>query len=351
MGLTLCGTTAFNYYRVPPQVLGLYPPLPEPFNDPNRLKLARSPMADLLGTPLHRLVDNKNQHTSGSVFFTHALKNSLPYGSVYETEHGFEVTSPLATLLTMAGEVDRVNLLMALYEMAGTFTVFQPSEMVEQAIEATKGFGSPYQQNAWRRTEDTNWQKTSLWTRPPLLDIAELGPFCEKVAGFHGIKDLRWAAENLAGVCASPLEVEAAMLLGLPRAAGGEGLDIVCNQRIPLSAAARSIYPHSCCYADILIEGKGDNAGVIVECQGKAVHASDAAWNSDSNRAMALECMGYEVILLTRDQLTIPRTFENVADLIARKAGIARRPKTPRQQAAQLDLRRNLFIDWTKLAG
>lgn len=25
MDLTLCGQSAFNYYRIPPQVLGLYP--------------------------------------------------------------------------------------------------------------------------------------------------------------------------------------------------------------------------------------------------------------------------------------------------------------------------------------
>ena len=27
MDLTLCGQSAFNYFRIPPQVLGIYPPL------------------------------------------------------------------------------------------------------------------------------------------------------------------------------------------------------------------------------------------------------------------------------------------------------------------------------------
>lgn len=59
--------------------------------------------------------------------------------------------------------------------------------------------------------------------------------------------------------------------------------------------------------------------------------------------------MGYEVILLTHGQLTNQRTYENVVGLIARKAGIVRRPKTSRQKTAEDDLRANLFIDWTTL--
>lgn len=345
MGLIICGTTAFKYYRVPPQVLGLYPPLPGTVEDPNHLKLATSPIVDLLGTPLHRLIDSKNQYRQPGLYVSHTVNNSLPFGSIYETVHGFDVTSPLATLLTMAGDVPKIHLLMALYEMAGTFSVFKSSKEIEQALSCL----SPYRQGGWQNTANTNGCSTSLWKRPSLLDIAELGPFCEQAAGFHGIKDLRWAAENLAGICASPLEVEAAMLLGLPRSAGGEGLAIECNKRIQLSPAARSIYPHACCYADILIEGNGDNAGVIVECQGKAVHDSDEAWSSDSDRATALACMGYEVILLTHGQLTNQRTYENVVGLIARKAGIVRRPKTSRQKTAEDDLRANLFIDWTTL--
>ena len=345
MSLTICGTTAFKYHRVPPQILGLYPPLPDTFEDPNHLKLAASPIVDLLGTPLHRLIDSKNQYRQPNLYVSRTVNNKLPFGSIYETDHNFDVTSPLATLLTMAGDVSRIHLLMALYEMTGTFSVFKPSK---EAVESL-GCVPRYARGGWQNVASTNGSATNLWKRPALIDIAELAPFCEQASGFHGIKDLRWAAENLAGVCASPLEVEAAMLLGLPRSVGGEGLDIECNKRIQLSPAARSIYPHTCCYADILIEGNGDNAGVIVECQGKAVHDSDEAWSSDSDRATALTCMGYEVILLTHGQLTNPRTYEIVVDLITHKAGIDRRPKTSRQQIAESDLRANLFIDWTTL--
>lgn len=50
MDRILTGMSAFRYHRIPPQVLALYPPLPEAFEDPRHNKIAQSPIVeDLLG--------------------------------------------------------------------------------------------------------------------------------------------------------------------------------------------------------------------------------------------------------------------------------------------------------------
>lgn len=352
MDLTLCSASAFNFYRVPPQILGLYPPLPGAFEDSNHLKRVNSPLvSDLLKAPIDRITPNSERSGSSKLYRSHSMTNDLPFGSVCDTEHGFRVTSPQATLLTMASGISQAHLLMAVYEMTGAFAVFSPpahaEHLLEQAI--VQQFIRPHE--GWQRVMNVDGHSTSLWKRSPLTTREELETFCQQVDGFHGVKKLRWAAEHVTGETASPFEVQTSMLLGLPRAAGGEGLAIKNNQRIPLSPAARTICRQDTCYADILIEGNGDDAGVIIECQGRSAHASEAASISDSNRTTALTSMGYEVILLTHEQITNPRAFHAVLDIIARKTGIKRRPKTERQLKAESKLRSELFIDWATLGS
>lgn len=352
MDITLCGASAFRYYRVPPQILCLYPRIPDVFQDSNHLKLANSfVVQDLLRLPLHRVVFDRGASWGNKHYDTHLIEGELPFGSVRETEHGFAVTSPAATLLTLARGVSRLELLMAVYEMTGEFAVFNPCGRAETQLEEAESRGYIRPGAGWRRVVNVDGNGTSLWSRPPLLEVADLKSFCDEVPGFHGVKNLRWAAERVTGVTASPFEAQASMLLGLPRSVGGEGLPIGNNQRIRLSPTARRIYPHGSCSVDILIEGKGDELGVVIECQGRSVHASEAAGISDSDRATALMSMGYEVILATFDQFFDAVSFDILLDIIAEKTNCPRRKKTARQLVAQAELRRSLFIDWSTLGS
>ena len=55
MDLTLCGQSAFNYYRIPPQVLGLYPAISLGNMDRRCCGLgSHAVVKDLLHAPLHR---------------------------------------------------------------------------------------------------------------------------------------------------------------------------------------------------------------------------------------------------------------------------------------------------------
>lgn len=350
MDLLICGKSALNFYRTPPQLLELYPAIPLPVEDSNHIKRATSPIVtDLLGTPLHRVVAQKQQRSGAELYRDHFFQYELPPGSVLDTDYGFRVTSPAMTLLSLAAGIPRTHLLMLLYEMTGCFAVCSLCDRSEHLLRQALDQRFVLSNEGWRRVVDVNGNGTNLWNRPPLLTVAELKAFCNHARGFRGVKNLVWALEHVTGETASPFEVQASILLAAPRAAGGEGLPIKNNQRIQLSKAARAIYDRTSCYADILIEGQGDNAGVVIECQGRSVHASDRASLLDSNRTTALTRMGYEVILLTYEQIANARAFDAVLEIIARKTDVDRRPKTVRHRAAEEKVRSELFIEWNAL--
>lgn len=350
MDLTLCGQSAFYYYRIPPQVLGLYPAISLGNIDRRCCGLgSHAVVKDLLHAPLHRLVFTRAQSGSRSLFKSHLLTQEPPPGSFRQTEHGFDVTSPEFTLLSLATQVSRNQLLMACYEMCSSFAVFTPCERTQQQLDEAISLKFIPPDCGWKRIVDTKGNDTNLWKRAPLLSEADIAAFAKQAAGLRGVKQLRWAAERMAGQTASPFEVQTSMLVSLPRDEGGLGIGITNNARIPLSEAARSLYDKTCCYADILIESVTDSMGVILECQGRSAHDSEAASLSDAERTTALTSMGYDVIQITYGQIKDKRSFGNLAELIHKKAGLPYTPKIKQECDAEDALRQELLVDWDDL--
>ena len=350
MDLTLCGQSAFYYYRIPPQVLGLYPAISLGNIDRRCCGLgSHAVVKDLLHAPLHRLVFTRAQSGSRSLFKSHLLTQEPPPGSFRQTEHGFDVTSPEFTLLSLATQVSRNQLLMACYEMCSSFAVFTPCERTQQQLDEAISLKFIPPDCGWKRIVDTKGNDTNLWKRAPLLSAADIAAFAKQAAGLRGVKQLRRAAERMAGQTASPFEVQTSMLVSLPRDEGGLGIGITNNARIPLSEAARSLYDKTCCYADILIESVTDSMGVILECQGRSAHDSEAASLSDAERTTALTSMGYDVIQITYGQIKDKRSFGNLAELIHKKAGLPYTPKIKQECDAEDALRQELLVDWDDL--
>lgn len=350
MGETLCGISAFKLHRVPPQVIGLCPPLPEPCGDANRVGLSSHPVVrEILGSPLHRLVFSRNQISNGALFRDHLWTGEAPFGSIWDHELGVGITSPAATLLTLATTVPFPQLLMAAYEMCGRFAIFQPSEAIEKAMTTYWSNGCE-RLGAWKRVISTKGLATNLWMRPPLLSIEELSSFTSEVVGRRGARPLAKVAELVTGVCDSPFEVQTSLLLGLPRRLGGMGFtDIENNKVIHLSSDARALCGKSTCRADIYLEGNDVAVPVDIECQGAMVHDSGESAISDSRRTAALQSMGIDVVPVTFDQISDPRSFQALAALVAKRSGRKLAPKTEGLQRRELDLRRNVLIDWGTL--
>lgn len=350
MDLTLCGQTAFNYHRIPPQILGLYPAISLGNMDRRCCGLrSHAVVKDLLHAPLHRLVFTRAQSGSRSLFKSHLLTQEPPPGSFRQTEHRFDGTSPEFTLLNLATQVSRNQLLMACYEMCGSFAVFKPCRRTQQQLDEAISLKLIPPNCGWERVNDASGKDTNPWKRTPLLNAADIAAFAKQAAGLRGVKQLRWATERMTGQTASPFEVQTSMLVSLPRDEGGLGVHIANNVRIPLSEAARSLHDKTCCYADILIESATDSMGVILECQGRSAHDSEAASLSDAERATALTSMGYDVIQITYEQIKDKKSFNNLAELIHKKAGLPFAPKTKQERTAEDALRRELLVDWDEL--
>lgn len=350
MSFLACGPTAFQYYRIPPQILGLYPAILPPNHDHRLVHYSKQPVfKDLLGTPVWRFVSERKQRANGKLFHSRLLTQEPPPGSFRQTEHGFDVTSPEFTLLNLATQVSRNQLLMACYEMCSSFAVFKPCKRAQQQLDEAISLKLIPPDCGWERVVDTKGNNTNLWKHPPLLSAANIATFAKQAAGLRGIKQLRWAAERMTGQTASPFEVQTSMLVSLPRDEGGLGIDIANNVRIPLSDAARSLYNKTCCYADILIESATDSMGVILECQGRSAHGSEAASLSDAERATALTSMGYDVIQITYGQIKDKKSFDHIAELIHKKAGLTYVPKTKQERTAEDVLRQELLVDWVEL--
>lgn len=223
MPQTVCAQSAFRFHRVPPQLRALYPPLPGTYQDSNHRKLAScSTASDLLGTPIHRLVRARSAVNSGTTYQSHLVGGELPFGCIQETDHGFLLAGPELTLLTMAPSIDRVELLMATYELCGSFSVFQPTVQAESLLKEAADQGFIPENAGWKRVVDTKDAQTSLWKRDPMTGPESLRSFLDQTKGLRGSKNLAWAIDRVTGTCASPFEVQASILLGLSRRLGAK---------------------------------------------------------------------------------------------------------------------------------
>lgn len=347
---TLCGVTAFKLHRVPPQVIGLCPPLPGVSGDHNRREFLSHPVvSEILGAPLHRLVTARCDLSSRKHFRDHLWMAELPLGSIHEHILGINVTSPAMTLLTLATSIPFPQLIMAIYEVCGGFSIFKPTPSLEELLQRHWGDCSS-ECAGWKRVTSTKGKQTSLWMRPPLVELEEMRRFAKSVRGRRGAAVLERATELVTGSCDSPFEVQASLLLGLPRRFGGMGFtDIENNKVIHLSSDARALCGKSTCRADIYLEGNGVAGPVDIECQGAMVHDSGESAISDSRRTAALQSMGIDVVPVTFDQISDPRGFGALTTLVAKRSGRKLAPKTEGLQRRELDLRRNVFIDWDTL--
>ena len=329
----------------------LFPPYPDRACDRNRIGFNSHVLTqEVLGGPVHLLACDRKHRLNNSSTISHLVTNELPPGCMQETGLGISTTSPLYTLLNLAGHASDVHLAMAMYEFCGTFSVFQPSPLVETLLDQIDCTELIPRSFGWQRVKSPTGKKTNLWKREPLVEINELQRFAVQMKSARGGRRFARAAKYVTGITASPFEAQASMLLSLPRSKGGEGFsNFVNNERIPLSKNARRICSKTACYADLLFDVPGAASPLIVECQGKVVHDDYAAATSDSDRMTALQQMGFTVMPLTYRQIAERANFDVVRRMVARQIGVTYRNKSAEETRREIDLRRNIFIDWATL--
>lgn len=378
----VCANSAFRYWRCPPQVRDLYPRLPN--SEAGWRALSQAPfVTDVLRTPIITAASTRsNLHSD--------IRRTIRWGEAYkgkvsiDTELGFSVTDPLNTLFTMTRNVSQSDLVLAMYEFCGWFSLFQPSAAVDTALEQA-GVNEPYdkteklfeldesqEEAPWKRvyararqndeeidqdgqanseSENSNKGKgTSLWMRKPLIEIEELRRFATKVKGEMWGRRFYNAAQQVIGIAASPLEVAGIMLLSLPRRCGGAGFEnIYVNDLTPLSVSAQQIAGQKVCYGDIVIVNPVLMKAVIIEIQGEVIHGSGAVLDHDATRMTALQSMGYDVFLVTHDMLNDRDQLNTIIRSVCNRLGLQYKPKTSAMRSAETKLRANVLCNWLEI--
>ena len=350
---TLCDISAFQLLRTPPQVLAAMPAVPNACDDKTRSKLKRHPLVQhVLGPVVHLMVTDRRKRSSAKCIQSHLASTELPFGSVMTTDLGINVTSPLFTLLQLAQHLSEERLIMAMYELCGTFTVFKPSHEIELMLADSESADRQRTTDDWERVQNCSGQLTNLWRRKPLIIVEELRQFAITTKGMRGNRRFAKAAATVTGITASPFEAQMSILLARSRRKGGEGLSAFQNNyRIPLNPIASMLANRATCCADMLFDQQRGEKPLIIECQSRIAHDSAASAVSDSNRVIALQHMGFEVMLVSYEQISRADHFDALRRLIASRLGIAYRDKTRNLRKREHELRRNIFIDWETLAA
>ena len=133
----VCANTAFRYWRCPPQVRDLYPRLPN--SEDGWRALSQAPfVTDVLKTPIIAVASPGccNQHSG--LRSTIRWEGASDAGTTIDTHLGFSVTNPLNTLFTMTRFVSQIDLVLAMYELCGWFSVFEPTPAAEMQLKWRK---------------------------------------------------------------------------------------------------------------------------------------------------------------------------------------------------------------------
>ena len=267
-----------------------------------------------------------------------------------ETEHGFLVTSPLLTAFIMSRHLTDLQLLLVLAEMCGLFAVCALPAALEVELSHGIDSGAISTTLGWVRCPSEGGAASNLWRRDALVLDGDLDRFCLDVCGMRYGNRFMAVSHLVPLAAASPFEVEAYLLLGLPRALGGEGFcGIELNVKVMLSTSARAIVGKTRVYIDLLLSSPDGRRQVAIECQGKASHGRAGNGLRDADRMTALQAMGYDVLLLTHGQISDEDRFRAIVKAVCRMLDVEYRDKSSDDQTAEALLRAELFVDWTKL--
>lgn len=390
MDTIICDISAFLFWRMPPLVrllmLGSEEDAPlRQLVEPGRIRRLRrevvmaSPFADLAGDrgsranfgdvacallsalplvaafasgPVDVLVSSPGDRRASRLVRPRVWGGGVEESDVVHVAPGISVVTPALALQQIAARTTTTRVAMLASELCGCFSVYRGPEPVAQFLQELSDEGRLPDHGRWRAATDNDGRLTGLWLRPRFYTTSHLRRIAENAASTRGRARLAAAASIALEDAASPFEVQAGLLLGLSRRRGGEGLPpFRLNRRVALPLAAAKIAQRQTCCCDIFWSETVDPActGLDVECQSSSHHFGSRSSVSDADRATALQLLGVEVMQLTHGVLVDPRRFAVFAASLAERLGVPRRPDRTRLTAAQVRLRRELFVDWEHL--
>ena len=390
METTVCGVTAFNYWRIPPIVHLLLAgagdnPLLSDIISTDILQAFRArafaelPLCTLFLNPNTRtrrsgatsrdlhwaipslaanhtasidiLVHARVQFHASSLLRSHLWTGDIPSGGRVHLIDDIWVATPELILQQFAAHASLAQLIMMGDELCGSFAVYNPPSLIRECLQRILERRGIPKIAGWEPLVDGKGRLTNLWSRPPLATPYAILRFAEMSDARRGRLRLQQAASLMREGAASPFEVRAGILLGFPRRLGGEGFDdFTFNRKVTLSREGRLLAQRQFCMCDLFWE----DGSLDLECQSAVIHQEERSFLSDSDRCTALSYMGINVLPITFAQLRDAQRFAALTKTIARLLGTQPRKKTDTQARRADELHREVMSSWShihQLAG
>lgn len=383
----VCDTSALLFWRTPPlaRLLAAAPeddPLLRHLVIPHRLRQLRADLANcsplapgarcvthlgkagrelvdargLLATdfrgPVDVLAPSREDRRPSEVARPRLWSEPVPPDQLCPAGQGVLVVLPALALRQVAVRATPVRTALLLGELLGSFSVYRPPAPMGELLQELADASALVRYQGWQAGVDNGGRLTGLWSHPPLLTPDTVSDLLEGVTSRRGVSKVRAGLELARPNAASPLEVQAGILLGTNSRRGGEDLGRFShNRRVTLSPQAARIARQATCFCDLFWEATDVPSGraVAVECQSIAHHFGTQSSVRDADRATALQMMDVEVVQLTYAQLVDARRFSAFSQFLADKLGVASREKTGRELRAQAKLRFEVLVDWGDL--
>ena len=292
MQLVISHASAFRFWRAFTGHRSRLPVIPNPsamdrppcLTDGIFRELAAIGLTQTTRHPLDLLFSEEESRSQMKGVRSHATRSLLPEGSLVQISEHVSAVCPELAFLQLQRTVSREKLILAGYELCGTYAQVGP--------------------------ELSLWERRKLTTTDAIRDFAACVPRLRSVSALKALDFVREGA-------ASPMEAKAAMLLSLPTGLGGYGLPLpVMNPELVVPPNARLLYQHATVRPDLY----WPDACFDLEYDGREAHDADAHWK-DAARLGALAVMNVDVLTLTAPQLFDAAAFHEVAQVVAAKIG------------------------------
>lgn len=302
--------------------------------------------------PIDLLASSQRERHSSRFSRSRLWGGPVPEKSLRQVRPGLYVTCPELSLQQVAARVAEARTSLLATELCGTFTVYVPLEPLGDLLQELIDDGVLPVIGRWRPVLDEGGRLTDLWSRPPVATPESFSAHLEETPSRRGRRRLEGALEAVRPGAASPFEARTGVLLGLSADRGGAGCGgFTYNHRVELTPAAASVAGRATCVCDLYWAGDpaAGTRALDVECQSRLCHGTSRSLLSDSDRALALQLMDIEVVLVTSRQIETASGVEALASLIARRRGVGYREKTAEQMARRRRLLDEVSVDWGRL--
>ena len=326
MNVTVCGLSAFHFYRMPP---GLRQKSLDKLIGGCTVALDnRVGARELFQSPIYCLCERDGAVPDGAVPLF--APGGLPVGSAVEVAQGLSVTAPAATLLTMAGQVDINRLMMAMCEMCGRFSAYRPS----YSMRVLHG------KDAW----EGGASRDEYLAREPLVRGADLRAFALDAPRSAAASTFARAAEQVVDGVSSPLEARVSLLLRAARSLGGQGLRSLEAKELGRDDAGS--------IRALVLEGQDGVPAVAIDCVRSRPYADERGCADASARVVdAAQTTGLEVVHVGAGNLQNAFELSVWTRYVMYRAGYDPRPKTERYRLREEELRRDVTHPWWAAFG